>query len=236
MYLMKKHSKIMILTVVLLCLGMISPALASETSIRGWDGNSYQYVYFGSLPGSSMPQSILWRVLAVGDGSALLLSELVLDSQPFDDDSTDWNESDIKEWLNDSFLKSAFQNRNAFDAIVHDYDLGRVFLLSKGDYLNEGFGFSSDPAYADSARVASGDATAIQNGLWTSKGSALCSHYTRTADGKSTLFQISTNGSFGSAKFDRDNVGIRPAIRVYLSWLTISGGKGTMASPFTFSN
>ena len=234
-FMRKNHRVLSALCALLLCVSVAVPALAGGTQIRGWDGSSYQYVNFGDLYGSSMPKPILWRVLAVYGNNALLLSELALDSRQFDTNSSDWNTSKIKAWLNDTFLNGAFNNRSEFDALLNDAELGRVFLLAKGDYLDESLGFSATEHYADNARRTSSDATAIQNGAWTTKINSYCTYYTRTANDKNTLWQVRGDGALGIARYDRDNVAIRPAVRVDLSRLSVAGGDGTMASPFFFS-
>jgi hypothetical protein len=83
----------------------------------GGAGDVGDSLSFGTWRG----EPIAWRVLAVEDGRALLISEDILAIRQYDDldvTSTDlldwdaaattWAESDIRAWLNDEFLNSAF--------------------------------------------------------------------------------------------------------------------------------
>ncbi len=53
---------------------------------------------------------IMWRVLDVKDGKALLLSDIILDVKPFKGhtNSNKWSDSSIRKWLNSSFLENSF--------------------------------------------------------------------------------------------------------------------------------
>lgn len=56
-------------------------------------------------------EKIYWRVLAVEDGKALLLSEKGLDAKPYYDDETEditWENSTLRHWLNRDFLSTTF--------------------------------------------------------------------------------------------------------------------------------
>lgn len=72
--------KILCFMLVFLCLGL--PGVCSgENLLRGYEaGQGYQYVSFGRFPQGKNAEvlPIVWRVLSVADGQALLLSEYVL--------------------------------------------------------------------------------------------------------------------------------------------------------------
>lgn len=55
-------------------------------------------------------EPIEWRVLAIEDGRALLVSEKALDSKPYNTKMTAvlWEKSSLRAWLNSDFLASAF--------------------------------------------------------------------------------------------------------------------------------
>jgi hypothetical protein len=55
---------------------------------------------------------IAWRVLAVEDGKALLLSDMLLDYMDYSDNQTDvtWEISYIRKWLDNDFINSAFSS------------------------------------------------------------------------------------------------------------------------------
>lgn len=99
---------------------------------------------------SNGAEPIEWLVLDRDGDRALLLSQQVLDAQPFCESSAEaeWNTSDVRAWLNDAFLNAAFsaeaqekleETHSGDDAVGTD----RVFLLSSAD---EGRYFQSDEA------------------------------------------------------------------------------------------
>ena len=95
------------------------------------------YVKFGNYPqtatGAEMP--IEWQVLAKEGNKMLVLSKYGLDAKCFDDDSNDWADSEIRQWLNNDFYNKAFNGNekklinssNLSDVCTSD----NVFLLSK---------------------------------------------------------------------------------------------------------
>ena len=109
-------------------------------------------------------EPIKWRILTESDGKAMILSELMLDSQQYDYDgsrSNNYANSTIRAWLNDTFYNTAFgelqqaiiettevdnsvystgYSSNPF-ACENTFD--KVFLLSYRDVVNSSYGFST---------------------------------------------------------------------------------------------
>lgn len=117
-------------------------------------------VSFGSYPQdrSGSPAPIQWQILRAEEGRLLLLSELGLDSMRFHKDLYPfWADSELRQWLNGSFLTSAFTGDeqqliqvSAIETPGYYSELGlymggpdtedKVFLLSKEElreYLPE---------------------------------------------------------------------------------------------------
>lgn len=74
-------------------------------------------IKFGSYPKefySDKKEPIEWRVLAVENGKALIISEYGLDSKEYNEGFrsffTPWRKCTLREWLNSEFLNSAFEN------------------------------------------------------------------------------------------------------------------------------
>ncbi len=53
-------------------------------------------------------ERISWRILSTGEGTYSLVSEKVLDGSLYDADSNNYEESDLRHWLNNSFYSAAF--------------------------------------------------------------------------------------------------------------------------------
>lgn len=61
---------------------------------------------FGSYNG----KTIKWRVLNIKDGAIYVVSEYVLGNMPYDDRNGRWDQSLLKEWLNNTFFFEAFND------------------------------------------------------------------------------------------------------------------------------
>lgn len=94
---------------------------------------NYKTINFGKYPqdkaGKKM-SDISWRVLTEQDGYALIMSELVIDHLQFSEKGdSSWKSSDLRAWLNDSFLNIAFDENEKMK--IEEVQPGeKVFLLS----------------------------------------------------------------------------------------------------------
>lgn len=87
------------------------------------------HITFGSYPqniapgtGAYEPEPIEWRVLDIQDGKALMISEYLLDARKYDSQSNEWENSELRAWLNDEFLNKAFdpEERERLNGIEGD--------------------------------------------------------------------------------------------------------------------
>ena len=82
-----------------------------------------------------------WTVRDIQGSDVLLLSEYCVDRRRYDDDSNDWDSSEIKAWLNDEYFDTAFSE--AERAAIVDRGQGNIFILSieeAGNYSVENGG------------------------------------------------------------------------------------------------
>lgn len=204
----------------------------NTSQLRGWSSSlGYQYVLFGRYYQDRLDQPILWRVLSVSNGDALLLSEYILDTRPFDNNSNVWENSDLKYWLNGTFYNNAFSQAEK-NAILDNGSIGKVFILSSAELSNTAYGFQKSTEVRDSNRSASGSMYAFNNGLWVVQDSDYTNYFTRTKPNKTNVGLVTSSGKIMLAKIDRDNVGIRPAIWVDIDKLPFTNGDGGIAYPF----
>jgi co-chaperonin GroES (HSP10) len=68
-------------------------------------------VYFGSYD----DKALQWRVLAVEDGKALLITEDIIERKPYndewdEDEGVTWESCTLRKWLNENFLSAAFSS------------------------------------------------------------------------------------------------------------------------------
>ena len=223
----------------------------SYQSINGYELNTVYYFKF---------EPVRWRILDPDSG--LIMSEIILDAQPFVNGvkinksnptgyqclnnsgnyASDYSTSEVREWLISSFYNSAFSaaddslissveikdNNSYFSSKIND----KIFLLSKDDLINTKYGFISDEAAYDSARVCSSFSDySISQGMYTDNSNNLTYHkaaymlrtsyfsdsvyYTTAFDG---IVRASSNEIGFSAPYSPDAAsplylkGIRPAI------------------------
>lgn len=91
--------------------------------------NIGDHIFFGSYEqdGSKKngEEAIEWIVLDKDDDSALLIAANGLDAVPYgyeDGSTTGWEDSNIREWLNDDFYSEAFTENEADKIILHETD------------------------------------------------------------------------------------------------------------------
>lgn len=204
----------------------------SSNALRGWSSSAgYQYVLFGRYYQDYIDQPILWRVLGVTNGRALLLSELILDTRSFDSSSNVWEKSDLRTWLNGDFIDKAF-SQNERNAIIDNGEVGRVFLLSDAELTNASYGFNTSKYEPDRNRSASGSMYAYTNNLWNVKDSDYTNYYARSRPNDQNVDLVTSSGKIMLAKITRDNVGVRPAVWVNVNMLPFTNGEGSLLYPF----
>ena len=123
-------------------------------------GNTY---YFKVEP-------IRWRILSESDGNAFILCDSIIANKAYDSSNNNYEDSDIRAWLNDEFYKTAFGELQ--QALIQTtevdnsvYSMGyssnryacantfdKVFLLSYREVINSNYGFSSNNNELDEAR------------------------------------------------------------------------------------
>ena len=96
--------------------------------------NVGDYIKFGSYPQTSNGdiQPIEWLVLSIENNKMLVISRYGLDAKRFDSSSSNWDNSEIRKWLNGGFYNKAFTDQEK--KCINLSDVGtsdNVFLLSK---------------------------------------------------------------------------------------------------------
>lgn len=209
------------------------------TPLRGYSAkNGYQYVNFGSYPYSSSgsKKPILWRVLTVEGDMALLWSEYLLDCRPYlyqpyadaPSQACDFIYSAVYEFLNGDFIYKAFND--AERGALIGTDRGMAFVLNREDLTNTRYGFSPNRKAADPNR--SGFATPYAHAMGCFVDKAGGSNYWISTIVESYIGNMHYDGSMGSARSYRDNIGIRVAVWVDLYALNLYDGSGSQSNPY----
>lgn len=204
---------------------------AVNLKLRGYQESS-QYVALGAYPqetsGGKAP--ILWRVLSVENGSALLLSEKILDTAAMQATGTftGYAGSALQTFLNGAFLTEAFSAEEQA-ALAADSANGKVFLLSRDEAMNAALGFMDD-----TARQSQGTAYALAKGLHASTAGEGWWWLNTKGSSENTQAIVYYNGTVYApgVRADDAQMGVRPAIRLQLNGFFFTQGTGTAADPF----
>ena len=247
-----KRSFLIFLTLVLAASAL--PAFALETELHGYSkSGGYEYVQFGSYPtdADGTVRPILWRVLRADGNEAWLLSEYVLFGSPVHGDYEHyqgWEKSDLYIYLNSVFINDAFTAEERAALVNRTEDNALVTLITSDEMKDASIGFSSN-----NARLCESTAYAKilpdppifelpktnNKGRWKplyiySKGHKYSPWWSRTrsVDYPHEQRRVMDEGKIGRISTGNSDLGVRPTVYVDLSLLSISGGTGTMDSPY----
>ena len=67
-------------------------------------------------------EPIKWRVLEINNGEALILSEKILDTHMFSEESNNYADSEIRRWLNNEFYNKAFNEEEKSRIVITNVD------------------------------------------------------------------------------------------------------------------
>ena len=185
-------------------------------------------------------QPISWTILEESNGKALVLCDMIIDAMAYDSSSNSYEDSDVRAWLNESFLSTAFdalQREVILTTLVkNDKDStgygenarfygnntnDKIFLLSRIEAKS--YGFNSDGSVQDSARKKQATAYAIAqinggydatNGAWWWLRTP--AHHTTDASRADLAHNIKVNGSLNNTNVSTATGGILPAIWINL--------------------
>lgn len=209
---------------------------SSSTSNSYQDDNGYstRTVYWFKY------EPIKWRILTESDGKAMILSELMLDSQQYDSSgSHNYADSTIRAWLNDSFYNTAFgamqqaiiettevdnsaySTGSSSNPYACENTFDKVFLLSYMEAVNSSYGFSMSWSSITTRQKQGSDYCKAQglytasngNGYWLirSPNDSLASHNSYNSN------VVSTNGTLSlRSAADTTSNGVVPALVISL--------------------
>ena len=227
--------------------GVIANPTAPTTSTYAWQGS---YVYFGTYGGNPVKYRVLDNNTSVFGGTTMLLDcdSILLagtngdnQSSAFDGDSNTWADSDIRTYLNGTFLTSNFSTaeQNAIASSTKSVADGtdgngwsylsyaslsddKIFFLDAKEATNTSYGYSNARSGAENRKKTGGNAS------W----------WLRSADTSGTIdagFVIS-DGIISSFYVYYDDVGVSPAFNINLSSVlfssVISGTKGETGAEY----
>lgn len=102
-------------------------------------------------------EPIKWRILSEENGTVFLLCDSIIEKHRFDSNSTNYAESEIRTWLNETFYSTAFtelhQTLINTTKIDNEVTEDKVFLLSHKEATNSEYGLNLRMQTSDYARA-----------------------------------------------------------------------------------
>ena len=238
--------------VLALLLLLLAPA---QAEIQGYvKGQGYNYVYFGQYPydRDGTVQPVLWRVLAVQDNKALMLTEYLIDTDQviFVTDEKiienhsyrrieKFEESDLFPKLSTEYVDRLLGDDPIRNALVAQPNGAILFLLNDEDYVNTDYGFEKSRWAEWPARIKSHEAQGTpyaikQRGLYVAYQNDSSPYWVATVKSPTDykLQIVGFNGHLSYGAYTRVNIGLRLAVQLDLNQIEISGGQGSKQSPY----
>lgn len=178
-------------------------------------------------------EDIEWIILARAGDHALLLSKYGLDAKEYHEEWEDitWEQSDIRSWLNSSFINMAFtgeeqgailksevdnsqaEGNSEYDTTGGNNTEDRVFLLSYKEAFEDYFS-------SDEERICMPTDYAVQNGAWTNYNTGACWWWLRSpGNNRYNTPIVLSDGSPGIYIVDISLGCVRPAL-----WINLESG------------
>ena len=200
--------------------------------------------------GNTKDEPVLWRILSVEDNTVLLLTEYVIELQQVtfihDEEAIKrydfprhekYSQTDLCHWINSEMLPHLFDQDPIVNALMEEGENGRLFCLTSKQLLKSDYGFrgtveptkvrvTSPTPYARKRRIYREDKPINykEGGTPYWVGTMM--------EGKSKLHIVGYDGHISGGVYSRDNIGIRPAVRLNLDLIGIEKGTGDKKDPF----
>lgn len=203
----------------------------SSTNARGYyEYNNNQYAKYDN--DYYLVEPIKWRFLDSGEGKVFVVSDLILDQHRYDGSSNNYENSEIRNWLNNDFLNKAFADQSVIattsvdnsvastgldsNTYVCETTYDKLFLLSRQEAQNANYGFENDADksakvtdYAKARGVITSSGDYVNNGYWWLRSP-------RSDNSSSAYFVYSDGYITGMVDGLSENYGVRPACWIIL--------------------
>ena len=178
-------------------------------------------------------EPIKWKILVSSDSTYSLVSTVLLDAHRYASSSNNYKNSEIRTWLNDDFLNSAFKldssliqtttvdnsastTNSSSNTYACENTEDKIYLLSYKDYINTSY-FSNN-----SGRMCKTTDYARANGVWYSTSSSYYYngyYWTRSPDSNYSdyAWHVDYDGNLYDYYFvSYSDGGVRPALTINL--------------------
>ncbi|MBR5345172.1 MAG: hypothetical protein IK127_05040 [Clostridia bacterium] len=173
-------------------------------------------------------EPIVWDVLAVQDGKALMISQRALDAKPYNEtyENVTWATCTLRAWLNAAFLSTAFTDAEQKCILVTTVDNSASQNPENEKYWKQGSEDTEDKVFLlsyaeawqyykrDRRRTCEATATAIARGVWTDTTNS-CWWWLRSPGQKpNDAAGVKSQGYLNHRDVSSTTAGVRPVIWV----------------------
>ncbi len=200
--------------------------------------------------GNTKEEPVLWRILSVEGNTVLLLTEYVIELQQvtfIHDEKAikhydfprheKYSQTDLCHWINEEMLPHLFDQDPLVNALMEEGENGRLFCLTSKQLLKSDYGFR-DTVKPTKVRVTSPTPYARKRRIYRKdkpinyKEGGTPYWVGTMMEGKSKLHIVGYDGHISGGVYSRDNIGIRPAVRLNMDLIGIESGTGGKKDPF----
>lgn len=175
-------------------------------------------IAFGSLFG----EPIIWTVIDE-DENALIFSDSAVCMRRYDENSSDWESSGLRGWLNGEFLSG--ENFTPTEkSLLREKKDSKIFLLSKQELSEIPTEKRARGLTASAAENAPGDKLLLRRNVW---------YWTRSgiSTNSVSVTVVTQSGSFYKTLAGDELVGVCPAAEI-CSEVSVCGGDGSEKNPY----
>ncbi len=172
-------------------------------------------------------EPIAWEIIEDGD-STLVWSLNAICFRAYDEKSSDWKISDLREWLNskDGFLSE--ENFASTEIISSDKNGDKIFLLSKNQLQKFSEAERAKAPTASAVRNDGSDKLVIRKNCWYWTSSSIETN-------SSSVTAVTSSGGFYKTLPTDTLMGVCPAFYLQSKTVTVLGGNGTAEKPYVIA-
>ncbi len=180
-------------------------------------------------------EPIKWKILETSDNTYTLLSTVLLDAHRYDSSSNNYANSEIRDWLNGTFLNSAFNldssliqkttvdnSASTTNSSSNSYACSntndKIYLLSYRDYLKTSYGFTSSTSLTTTRECKTTDYARANGARYNTDSSYLYNgwYWTRSPySGNSyNASSVHSDGHLNRSSVDYSGNCLRPSLQI----------------------
>lgn len=166
-------------------------------------------------------EPIVWDVLNKNKNEYILMSSTILDVKAFSIRDNNYENSDVRQWMNEDFFNNAFRlnNKNLIENSITDVSKSelkdKVFLPSYSELINPNYGFLDSSNEDENRRALVNDYVLAKHGAFQGDFGL---YWTRSLSNQysSKVYAVNYKGKIDLGTVNLSYIGVRPCISIKL--------------------